>query len=596
MAEVPALRCAIYTRTSSDEGLIQDYNSLAAQRDACAAYIVSQKHEGWVRTRRVYEDGGYSGGNLDRPALRDLFEDMALGGIDIVVIYKIDRLTRSLRDFARLSETFSRHNASFVAVTQQFNTASSMGRLTLNILLTFAQFEREMAGDRIRDKKAASTRLGIWMGGNPALGYDAPAKKLVVNPAEADAVRYIFRRFVELESMAELQKDLVRAGIVSKRRVRKGDQPYGGVNLTWHPLHKILTNPLYKGVIRQNGQSFTGRHEPIIDARQFDRVQKLVRQVADREKAKRALAYPSLLRGIIFDMAGEPLYTRHTLRKSVKYNYYFSRSLAAKAPVKKPVSNPDSPLRLSAPAVEKLVVQTLAKHLRDRQWLESTVPTVRRLRATLGNAQELAAEVERQLASPTGLIRQLLTRVELNKVTLRLFLNRRWLFERLDISPQNGPQPYGAAPVVITINNHPLRCGNDLRFVFDGPSEAAGPDHRMVREILRAIRWFDALSSGAFDTIQELAEEEGVCAPLITDRIRLAFLAPDIVEMILEGRQPASMTIGSLRRARPLPMSWPEQRRLLLGDKGDGDPRAGHLAGNAVELNAQHSHTGPIDT
>jgi DNA invertase Pin-like site-specific DNA recombinase len=198
VAERPVVRCAIYTRKSSDEGLQQAYNSLAAQRDACAAYILSQKHEGWVRVKRTYDDGGFSGGNLERPGLQRLLSDLASGEIDIIVVYKIDRLTRSLRDFAKLAELLESSSASFVAVTQQFNTASSMGRLTLNVLLTFAQFEREVTGDRIRDKKTASMKLGMWMGGNPALGYDSPAKRLVVNPGEAEDVRYIFKRFLEL--------------------------------------------------------------------------------------------------------------------------------------------------------------------------------------------------------------------------------------------------------------------------------------------------------------------------------------------------------------------------------------------------------------
>ena len=308
MTEVAPQRCAIYTRTSSDENLTQEYNSLAAQRDACAAFILSQKHEGWIRAKRVYEDGGFSGGTLERPALRDLLADMAAGLVDIIVIYKIDRLTRSLRDFAHLSATFQRHNASFVAITQQFNTASSMGRLTLNILLTFAQFEREVASDRIRDKKASSTRRGFWMGGNPALGYDAPAKKLVVNAQEAEHVRYMFRRFLELRSMAELRVDLAQNGIVSKRRVRKGGTHYGGANFTWNPLNHILTNPLYKGMLRLKGQTYPGRHEAIIDEATFDEVQDLVKEESAREKSRRALAHPALLRSLIFDRAGEPFY------------------------------------------------------------------------------------------------------------------------------------------------------------------------------------------------------------------------------------------------------------------------------------------------
>lgn len=262
------LRCAIYTRTSSEERLVQDYNSLAAQKDACEAYVLSQKQEGWVRSKKVYSDGGYSGGNLERPALQALLSDIAAKEIDIVVLYKIDRLTRSLRDFARLSEIFDRHGVLFVAVTQQFSTASSMGRLTLNILLTFAQFEREVAGDRIREKVAASARQGIWKGGGVALGYDASAEKLTVNPHEAHIVRHIFQRFLELRSMSELRRDLRKSGFTSKQSTSRAGHVHGGRNFTWTPLNHILTNPLYRGMIRNHdtlhpASRYTSRCYPV---------------------------------------------------------------------------------------------------------------------------------------------------------------------------------------------------------------------------------------------------------------------------------------------------------------------------------------------
>ena len=330
MTEVAPQRCAIYTRTSSDENLTQEYNSLAAQRDACAAFILSQKHEGWIRAKRVYEDGGFSGGTLERPALRDLLADRAVGLVDIIVIYKIDRLTRSLRDFAHLSATFRRHNASFVAITQQFNTASSMGRLTLNILLTFAQFEREVASDRIRDKKASSTRRGFWMGGNPALGYDAPAKKLVVNASrKPNMSATCSERFFELRSMARASDRTWRRTASSRSAgSRKGGTHCGGANFTWHPLNHILTNPLYKGMLRLKGQTYPGRHEAIVDEATFDEVQELVKEVSAREKARRALAHPALLRSLIFDRAGEPFYPSHGCNKARRYNYYISQSMA----------------------------------------------------------------------------------------------------------------------------------------------------------------------------------------------------------------------------------------------------------------------------
>ncbi len=561
MPQAPIRRCAVYTRTSSDEGLLQDYNSLAAQRDACAAYIASQRHEGWVRVRRSYDDGGFSGGSLDRPALRMLLADLVAGEIDIVVIYKIDRLTRSLRDFARLSEILDRHGASFVAVTQQFNTASSMGRLTLNVLLTFAQFEREVAGDRIRDKIASSTRLGIWMGGNPALGYDASAKKLVVNPREAEIVRHIFRRFVELRSMAKLRQELEQSGIVSKRRVLKDGCDYGGRNFSWHPLRKILSNPLYKGMVRHKDQLYRGRHEAIIEEALFDEVQVLLTQTAASENARRALAYPSLLRGILFDTAGDRLYPRHTQRRTGRYQYYISRSLASK----KIDRASGTQIRVSAPALEHYVVGVLARHLRDRRWLDANVPTIRRLQSTRHSAEDLAGELEQQLVRNTGLLPQLVSRVEMDRITLRLMLNRAWLMERLAIRLPRGSAPIANSPIAITVDGHQLRCGLPLRIVMENPEALPEPDRRLVHEVLRAIRWFDALSSGVFPTTQDLAKAEGCCPALISDRIRLAFLAPDIVEAILQGKQPRSLTVARLKRACPLPLSWEEQRTRLLG-------------------------------
>ena len=559
----PAVRCVIYTRTSSDECLGQDYNSLAAQRDACAAFILSQKSEGWSKARMIYEDGGYSGGSLDRPALRQLLTDMAAGELDVVVVYKIDRLTRSLRDFAKLSELLGRSSASFVAVTQQFNTASSMGRLTLNILLTFAQFEREMAGDRIRDKIAASTKLGIWMGGHPALGYDAPAKRLVVNPHEADIVRHIFKRFLDLQSMGELRKDLERSGIVSKRRIIRNGPEVGGNSFTWHPLHSILTNPLYAGMIRHKGQIYKGRHVAIIDPSQFEKVQEVVRRVAEQEKAKRDKAYPSLLRGIIFDMGGERICPFHTNKATKRYRYYVTSSLISRVTRRK-LKNHRYKMRFPALELDKFVVGLLSRHLRDRDWVTSNVPTASRLHATLRGAQALASELEGQLSRNTNLIRELVQRIEIDKTTIRLLLSRTWLYEHLDIRLPRGAPSFASSSIEVTFIGHNIRSGNDVKVVLERPGAPAASDHRLVREVLRAIRWFNELASGKHASIQELAGAESCCPTLITDRVRLAFLAPDIVEAILEGSQPTSMTVASLKRACPLPYSWEEQRKLLL--------------------------------
>ncbi|WP_421696544.1 recombinase family protein [Aestuariivirga sp.] len=560
MADALTRRCAIYTRTSSDEGLAQDYNSLAAQRDACAAFILSQKHEGWVRSRKAYDDGGFSGGSLERPALADLLSDVAAGEVDIIVIYKIDRLTRSLRDFAKLSEILENNKASFVAVTQQFNTASSMGRLTLNILLTFAQFEREVAGDRIRDKRASSTRIGIWMGGNPALGYDAPAKKLIVNPREAGVIRHIYRRFLELRSMAELRKDMQKSGVVSKQRIMKDGRVYGGVPFTWHPLHRILTNPLYAGMIRHKQKVYNGRHEAIIDRPLFDAVQTLAKEVSASEKMRRAKAYPSLLRGIIFDISGEPLYTHHTVKNGRKYNYYISMSLASRRHRRDGATR----IRVSAPAIDKFIISELAARFRDREWVGENVASGRMSLATFRNSKALADDLDRQLVKNTGTVRKLLRHIALSKNTIHLIFSRPWLTQRLDLISSRMGTALAVTPLEASIEGHPIRCGNEVKNVLESADGRVEPDHRLVQEILRAIRWFNALSSGRFATVLDLAKAESCSPTLISDRIRLAFLAPDIVEAIIEGRQPQSMTTARLKRCCPLPMSWEEQRTLLL--------------------------------
>jgi DNA invertase Pin-like site-specific DNA recombinase len=269
-------RSAIYTRKSTEEGLDQEFNSLDAQREACAAYILSQRHEGWRESPKRYDDGGFSGGSMERPALTRLLEDVQAGRIDVVVVYKVDRLTRALTDFAKIVEIFDATGASFVSVTQQFNTTTSMGRLTLNVLLSFAQFEREVSAERIRDKIAASKRKGMWMGGVPPLGYDVHEKALVVNEAEAGTVRLIFRNYLDLGSVRALKAALDKAGIVSKRRVSRAGRVTGGVRFTRGALYALLRNPLYVGEIAHRGERHRGRHTAIIDRSLWQAVQSLL--------------------------------------------------------------------------------------------------------------------------------------------------------------------------------------------------------------------------------------------------------------------------------------------------------------------------------
>ena len=307
------LRCAIYTRKSSEEGLQQAFNSLDAQREACAAFVFSQKHEGWAVLPTLYDDGGFSGGTMDRPALQRLLDDIRASVVDVVVVYKIDRLTRSLFDFAKIVEAFDARGVSFVSITQQFNTTTSMGRLTLNVLLSFAQFEREVAGERIRDKIAASKKKGMWMGGLPSLGYDVQNQKLVVNEGEAGTVVHIFRRYVELRSVRVLQAELDAAGIRSKRRILADGTPFGGRKLSRGALYLMLQNRIYRGEITHRGNAYPAEHQPIVDEVLWDQVQAILAENRVDRATGMDAKQPSLLAGLIFDESGERLTPSHAV-------------------------------------------------------------------------------------------------------------------------------------------------------------------------------------------------------------------------------------------------------------------------------------------
>ena len=310
-------RCAVYTRKSSEEGLDMDFNSLHAQRESCEAYITSQKQEGWVLVPDQYDDGGISGGTLERPALQRMLADIEAGRVDVVVVYKIDRLSRSLMDFAKLVDVFDRHNVTFVSVTQTFNTTTSMGRLTLNILLSFAQFEREVTGERIRDKIAASRKKGMWMGGNPPLGYDVRDRNLIVNADEANTVRMIFKRFLTVGSATLLSKDLTAEGVMSKR----------GKPINKGYLYKLLKNQVYIGKAVHKGKAYPGEHEAIITQDLWNKVRTIISE-SPRTRANHTRAQtPALLKGIIFGADGRAMTPVHTKKKNKLYRYYVAAEL-----------------------------------------------------------------------------------------------------------------------------------------------------------------------------------------------------------------------------------------------------------------------------
>src|SRR6266849_714147 len=343
-------RCAIYTRKSSEEGLEQDFNSLHAQREACEAFIKSQAGEGWRLIKTAYDDGGLSGGTMERPALQRLLVDIRRRLVEVVVVYKVDRLTRSLADFAKMVEVFDAQGVSFVAVTHLFNTTTSMGRLSLNVLLSFAQFEREVTGERIRDKIAASKRKGIWMGGCPSIGYDVCDRRLVVNPAEAETVRQIYHRYLEVGSVPKLKKDLDRTGVVSKIRVSRKGIRSGGRSFSRGALYELLSNPIYIGEIRHKQERHPGQHEAILERDLWERVQQRLLNRAARTPEPRTKAPPSPLAGKVFDETGEPLYAQGTVKGRCRYRYYVSRAL-----VRGSISEGQRGWRVPGPELERSV-------------------------------------------------------------------------------------------------------------------------------------------------------------------------------------------------------------------------------------------------
>ncbi len=371
------LRCAIYTRKSSEEGLDMEFNSLDAQREACEAYIASQRSEGWAAIREPYDDGGVSGGTLDRPALQRLLADVEAGLIDVIVVYKIDRLSRSLMDFARLVEIFDRNQVTFVSVTQSFNTTTSMGRLTLNILLSFAQFEREVIGERIRDKFAASRKRGMWMGGYVPLGYDVRDRKLIINEAEAATVRMIFKRFVAIGSATKLAKALVAEGVRTKSG-RPVDKGY---------IYRLLNSRVYLGEATHKGVSYPGEHAPIIDRSLWDKVHSIL-QTSPRLRAANARARtPALLKGLIFTESGCAMTPAFTKKGTRQYRYYVSMDVIRS----RALGESPGPLRLPAPMVEDAVIGEIHRMIRAPEITARTIAALRREGAAVEEAAVVAA-------------------------------------------------------------------------------------------------------------------------------------------------------------------------------------------------------------
>ena len=546
-----ALRCAIYTRKSSEEGLDQAFNSLDAQREACAAYIESQRHEGWTLLPVRYDDGGFSGGNLERPAMQRLLTDISEGKLDLIVVYKVDRLTRSLSDFAKLVEQLDAKNVSFVSVTQAFNTTTSMGRLTLNVLLSFAQFEREVTGERIRDKIAASKKKGMWMGGMVPLGYDVVDRKLVVNEPEAEQVRRIYRRYLEFGGVAMLADALKTEGFVTRVRTAKGGTTYGGCSPSNGALFKILTNPIYIGEVRHRDARYPGQHEAIVPSDLWNAAQVL------REKTRRAVCtlpkaqkrHPLL--GLLTDEQGRKYKAVHTTKGHRRYRYYIANPLTDASPGS----------RYPADELERHVAGCIESFLGNTQKvLDAVTESSDDLRNTVravANLETLKSECAYMQACATW--RGVLHGISIQSRAIHIRIDRQRLRLRLGF-----PESPTGSDATIDLQQ-PLRLhrtAHELQLVVpsvDSPPQASKTDEALLRFIARGRHWYRQITSGEMPSLQAIAKAEGVTERYIARVLRGSLLAPTLMHKIVDGRQPIALDGRFL--LDPPPLGWNEQQR-----------------------------------
>jgi site-specific DNA recombinase len=515
------IRCAIYTRVSDDQGLEQDFNSLDAQYDASQSYIRSQAHAGWTLIRSKYDDGGFTGGNIDRPALQRLLDDVRSNKIDVILAYKVDRLTRSLADFAKLVELFDQHNVSFVSVTQQFNTTTSMGRLTLNILLSFAQFEREVTSERIRDKIAASKRKGLWVGGMVPLGYDTKDRKIWVNEEEAERVRIIFRRYLELGSLAPLMADLRQQGIVTKLRTLKTRKMVGGIPFTRGGLSYLLRNRFYLGEVPFKGEVLPGEQRAILDRGLFDAVQtKLSEQKKDHQASR--VKSNALLIGRLFDDRGNGMTPSHTCKQGVRYRYYLSSAL-----LQGQTRGSGSVRRVAATEIENLVIQSVRDHVKPPEAIDER-----------------------------GLVDAHIARVEVRPDRLIVELNQT--------AAANGSQ-LGTNTLHIPWTKTPPTRHREILL----PAEPSQRHRRPIRSdtkgtliaaVAQGRRWLKELIDDPAATTDSIANRAGCSVRKVNMTISLAFLAPDLVKAAIDGHLPHGLGVA---RLCDLPSEWARQYELL---------------------------------
>jgi DNA invertase Pin-like site-specific DNA recombinase len=543
------IRCAIYTRKSSEEGLEQSFNSLDAQREACESFIKSQQHEGWQVIPTHYSDGGYTGGNMDRPALRHLMADIHAGKVSVVVVYKVDRLTRSLADFAKMIEQFDEHTVSFVSVTQQFNTTTSMGRLTLNVLLSFAQFEREVTGERIRDKIAASKKKGMWMGGRLPLGYTAQDRKLVINEAEAVTVRTIFQEFLRSGSVNNLRGWLHKNNI----RSRSGNHFFRG------PLYTILRNPHYLGLIKHKKQSYPGEHSAIVDRETWDKVQALLNDNIQGKRRKGRATQESLFIGILYDAVGTRYTPTHTNKSGRRYRYYTSQAVIKKT------EQGNSAARIPAYDLEKAVENRIL------EWLASPTELLAALRdETTGEVPEgLFARIVAPAAATTQSWRERMAwdRTQFLKTVIdRVVILADHVEIRLRVAALVNEILSGGPPTLHLQHTVSIDCpfrhipqGRALRLVVGDTNITTDASRQAIlKAIARARLWYKQLTTGKVDTIVQLASLHQVSPRFIHMQMKLVQLSPQSIKTVMTRAVIAPVSLRDMLAS--IPMNWRHQR------------------------------------
>jgi DNA invertase Pin-like site-specific DNA recombinase len=547
-----AVRCAIYTRKSSEEGLEQSFNSLDAQREACEAYIKSQKHEGWTVVARKYDDGGFSGGNMARPALKRLMEDVEAGRVDTIVVYKVDRLTRSLADFAKIVEKLDEQKVSLVSVTQQFNTTTSMGRLTLNVLLSFAQFEREVTGERIRDKIAASKRKGMWMGGVVPLGYELQDRKLIPNREDAALVQKIFEAYLEQGCVSELQVHLNRIGIVSKRRVSKSGNATGGKVFSRGALYALLQNRIYLGEITHKDASYPGQHKAIISQELWDKAHAQLKGNLQSDQRRATSSQTRPLTSKLFDAAGAQFTPTHSLKGGRRYHYYVSKITA-----KSRTQSAAGRIRIPADRLDYAVEEAV------RGFLKSPHKLIEALQSAPESSllPELLKALRERPPVDVATMHKLVEKVIIHADQLEVQVSWRTLQRHLGVGTiaDAPPEPH----VSLNVSTRLKQQGTEIRVVLP-PTNAHGrgeTDGALVRAVARAHDWLGLIISGRIPNARALAKSSGFDERYIGRILPLAFLAPDMTERILDSS--SSETIALSECPGDLPLDWQQQRAML---------------------------------